>query len=166
MMNTQPEIVLFDGDEQSTVRYASAFGNAGLRLFTVVRAPVRPLLFEEGFDAMYCPLAGAERWNVRPIDDVIQVVKTDDTDQAEGWPRFVLAGLSLSLPNAVDVAAGFRTWATALLAALREPAGCSIARVKVSSDFVRLSDLTPNQAAEILRNAEDEYFTNMDSADQ
>lgn len=148
------EIVLFDGSEESAGRYASAVRVAGLRLFRIEYLPVGRQMREPGFDAMYWPLVGAERWNVKPIEDVIQLVHTSDKDRAEGWPDYILAGLALSQPNTVDVHTGFRTWARALLSALKTEAASEVRRIKVSTDIIRLSELTPLQAAEILRDAE------------
>jgi hypothetical protein len=153
----KPVVLLFDSDVEAANRYASAFHDAGLSLFSASHLPPGRLIREPGFDALYRPLAGAERWNVRPIQDVIQLIQTSDADRAEGWPRYVLVGLALSPRNAIDVESGFRTWARALLAALKHAPNGDHFRVKVPTDLIRLSELTPSRAAAILAEAEREF---------
>jgi hypothetical protein len=152
------EVVLFDNDDRSAAKYASGFIQSGLEIFKVAYLPNGHLIREPGFDALYWTLVGAERYNVRPIEDVIQLVQTTDDDRAAGWPEHLLVGLALSEPNAVDVEAGFRTWARALLAAASSAPAPGIARVKVPTDIVRLSELTPGRAAAILAEAEREHI--------
>jgi hypothetical protein len=67
-----------------------------------------------------------------------------------------LVGLALSPANAVDVKPGFKTWASALLAVLKANRTRSILRVKVRAELVRLTELSPERAAAILKTAERE----------
>jgi hypothetical protein len=156
MMHAKPEVVLFDSDERSAMEYSAVFGGAGVQLFKVAYLPAGGLLREPGFDAVYWPLVGAERWNVRPVEDTVQLIRTGTEDAAEGWPQYVLVGLALSAPNAVDVETGFKTWARALLTAVGCAPDPGIARIKVPSEMVRLSELAPTQAAAILAEVERE----------
>jgi len=163
MKTGKPEVVLFDGDERSAMRYADAFRDAELKLFRVAYLPAQQLLREPGFDALYWPLPAAERWNVRPVEDIIQVIVTDEADRSEGWPDRLLVGLALSPQNARSAEAGFRTWARALLAAMQLTPATRPMRIKVPSDMIRLSEVTPQRAAAILSDAEREYAANSPS---
>lgn len=158
MRQSEPEVVLVDRDAAVVNRYASAFANAGVRLFRIANLQVDARGREPKFDAEYVPLAGAERWNIRPIEDVIQLVQTSTLDRTEGWPSYILAGLALSPQNAVDVDTGLRAWARALLFALKPYTAAGRIKVKVPIELMRLLDLAPSRAAEILLDAERECF--------
>lgn len=157
MTSVKPEVVLFEGDQRSVEHYARAFRDVGLRLFSVAYS-THGMKSIPGFDALYWPLAGTERWNVRPVEDVVQVVKTSGADRAEGWPDYILAGLVLSAPNAVDAETAFRTWARALLAASKSARSSGTLRVKVPTEMIRLAEIAPSRAADILFGAEQEFF--------
>jgi hypothetical protein len=151
------EVVLFLGDESAYQTYAAAFSHSRLHIFRVFHRELDEVFAEPGFDALYWPLAGAERWNVLPVEDVIQLVETDDEYQKRGWPRYLLVGLVLSPTNARGVEVGFATWARALLAAVDLHTEDTVSRVKVMSDMVRLAEVEPTRAAAILARVEREY---------
>lgn len=48
-----------------------------------------------GLDAVVLVLPAAERWGARPLPGEAQVLKTTVTDQSNGMPRYVIAGVAL-----------------------------------------------------------------------
>jgi len=148
------EVIFFENDQPAARRYGDAFISAGLQMFRMAFLPARRLISEPGFDALYWTLPAAERWNVRPIEDVIQVIRTSAEDQSEGWPERLLVGLALSRANASDKERALRTWAQALLAAMDSSAGVGIVKVKVPAEMVALSELSPERVAAILSDVE------------
>ncbi|HEY0381454.1 MAG TPA: hypothetical protein VGC72_04595 [Candidatus Elarobacter sp.] len=155
-MKDATEIVILGEDKPTVDRFAEAFRTAKLRFFKVAFLPARKIISEPDFDALYWTLPAAERWNVRPVEDVIQIVRTSEADRREGWPDYLLVGLALSAPNAVDLETGFRAWSRALLNALAEPASATISRVKVPMDMIALERLDPKGVANTLADAERE----------
>lgn len=154
MIHARMEIVLLDDDAASAKRYQSAFEKAGLRVFKVAHLPARRIIAEPGYDALYWTLTAAEHWNVRPVEDVIQIVRTTVDDRHEGWPDYLLVGLTLSPQNAICTERGLRAWAQALFAALAGDSAAAIFRVKVPIDMIALKQLSATSAATVLAEAE------------
>jgi hypothetical protein len=153
-MNRNMEIVILSDDEPSVRRYSAGLAKAGLGIFKVAYLPARRIITEPGFDALYWTLSAAERWNVRPVEDVIQIVRTNETDRREGWPDYLLVGLALSPANAASAELGLRAWVRALLIALARDGAATISRVKVPMDMIALNELAAERAAAVFAEAE------------
>jgi hypothetical protein len=152
MTTNDREIHLIGTTPESSAHHVWAFENAGLTTFRSGYLPAGRIFTEPGFDALYLSLAAAERWNVHPVEDVIQLVETTAEDRQTGWPRYLLVGLALSRRNRGSPEAAWGAWARAILDAVSDRPSSEIRRVKVPAEM--FDDVRPDRLARILSNAE------------
>lgn len=153
-MSDRKHITLFDSDPQRVERYRKAFDDAALGTFQVGYLPDGRIVSEPGFDALYWTLAAAERWNVRPVEGVVQLVETNADDRSAGWPRYLLVGLALNARDATTPQAELGAWSRAILKALEDPRAAKIDYVKAPMDMVLSDNVSPDEVARIFAAAE------------
>jgi hypothetical protein len=154
-MSDSQQIVFFDLDAQFAVESAEAFRRAGLRHFAIEYRPTLEDVYSEKtkYDGISSFLAAAERYNVRPIEDTVQIVETDEESRLKGIPAYMFVGPAVTQQHFADVGRTFKIWAQGMLELLRGKRG-TISRVMVPPDILPLHDVGAQRAAKILSEAE------------
>jgi hypothetical protein len=88
-------VLIFDPDAGVIASLQKAF--AEVNAFTFKQTEKMLYLHPpSGIEALYLPLAAAERWGSRPIIHEAQILPTSQQDQSEGLPPFIITGTCLA----------------------------------------------------------------------
>jgi hypothetical protein len=93
------ELLIFDPNPDVVAALNQSFHDAS----AISVQLVKKMLYLEpprGIDALYLPLAAAERWGAKPLVHDSQVLATSDEDQRKGLPPYIVTGTCLSPEDA------------------------------------------------------------------
>lgn len=148
----KPKLIFSDADVGWVTALQTGFdARQDIRAVVLQRGELMRL---PGLDAIFLTVMAAERLGAKPIPHQAQVLATGPDDRERGYPPFVVAGVALHRgEDARDVRLGLAAIVTAVVEAVarHNSRGASpIRTVGLGPEWVRMKELSPEDAAQII----------------
>ena len=155
----RPNLVISD-ESQERVRLLQE-GLAGCEEVTVLKQRPDEIIRQEGLDAVYLSVMGAERWGALPIPHKVQVLQTTSRDAEKGYPPYVIAGGLFEMEDSREPSFQLRVIMNAALDAVETFNAKNngvIRKIGFWTEWLGIQNMNPMEAGEIIKSVYQEHY--------